>query len=944
MEGVIRQLYDYDGSNLFPRTRPDAFVSSLQDSNAEGIRTIGELVDSSTPEYEPEFIYRVNGTWEGIPTDSSGQMYAAKISEIPGLHLGSVLSADLHVTNTVGQAVSGHTYPAGTLLEDIIRDMLTAGLTIPDVVATLVNAEFINVMVNNSPIANNGNMNMGDGDSLIITYGANFADGSFGPGENYDTSVFDSLHGSQSTFDAEEHRLYAGAYPVFMEVMRDSSLIYTATSDELNRLLSTGTVNFSDLTLTVTSGTSTFVLVIQYTGQADGVTPYRSDGMPSTASIGSGSTTYRFTITSTTAYDVTASVPRCEDDFRPAPFAVDVYDKNYVLSDYNANFILKSGYDVSVGGDSSTGVWSGDSVALYTKKSLFPDWELLDEGTGNPARYEKHDHTYVSVYSPVVSYDDGKFTKEAGYPLATFNSNNPKSVDSYLYAGCLLQNNPTMSIYRGASSVYSGALGYGTKATKTLVDWTRNWDNSEQIDFGYIITFNDANSGVINTGNTTLSTGNNYKLRLSVPYTANTITPVKSNGHDSSVTITAGNLIVESGTFEVKQEVDVSTDKPFYTIEYITINNNNYYNGDTVPYNSHSSDFTRNATVHFSYTDGNFKPGNSTYTDEEFNANHGVQNARLAAGCPRTGVVILRANNSSVGNTGAGSTTIDVSVIAAWSGTTVTFVTQGSYGDSTANAYKRSSRPSNVHIDAVSNSAMSNEFKLTFDGTLSKGVTAVTNGNGAVRINSGAWSGTTAGSSVTASVVPGNNVTVEANALNGYTFAGWSSDDAALVPDSSSNPYTFTMPNGNIAMRATFATSSDEYHFVMATTTDSNISGTTYSNVEQLINTSGNTVHFNTTTSSLPPTYSDATGYNGVGAGRKVFVIAAPVDYKSAKVYSTGGMDQQLEFTLEPIASSDNGIPYSSSSTDNVKYRLFKYKWYTPSGLVAERVELSKQA
>ena len=49
MDGVVRQLYDYDGSNLFPRTKPSAFVSDLYDSSATGITTIGELIDSSMP-------------------------------------------------------------------------------------------------------------------------------------------------------------------------------------------------------------------------------------------------------------------------------------------------------------------------------------------------------------------------------------------------------------------------------------------------------------------------------------------------------------------------------------------------------------------------------------------------------------------------------------------------------------------------------------------------------------------------------------------------------------------------------------------------------------------------------------------------------------------------------------------------------------------------------
>ena len=154
MEGVIRQLYDYDGSNLFPRTRPDAFVSCLQDSVNTGIETIGELIDSSTPgtytidgsvmDYEPEFIYRIPvSDVEALGnTDSSGTLKAVKLTQVSALHFNAVLSQDFTVTNGVGDATLGKTYAAGTLLETIIIDMLSGG-AVPDVTRELPGATYI---------------------------------------------------------------------------------------------------------------------------------------------------------------------------------------------------------------------------------------------------------------------------------------------------------------------------------------------------------------------------------------------------------------------------------------------------------------------------------------------------------------------------------------------------------------------------------------------------------------------------------------------------------------------------------------------------------------------------------------------------------------------------------------------------------------------------------
>ena len=152
--------------------------------------------------------------------------------------------------------------------------------------------------------------------------------------------------------------------------------------------------------------------------------------------------------------------------------------------------------------------------------------------------------------------------------------------------------------------------------------------------------------------------------------------------------------------------------------------------------------------------------------------------------------------------------------------------------------------------------------------------------------------------------------------------------------------YAVTLEGTIYGEEVSFTTSTPQtdYHFVVVTTTDNNVNTTTYSTVDQLL-VSGNTIHCNKTQSTTPPTYIDTDTYHGLGAGRKVFVIAAPIEYKTAKIY-VAGFDQGLTFTLEPPAESMNGIPYSNG--DVVNYRLFKYRCTGVSGYIINKIELTQ--
>ena len=948
MDGVIRQLYDYDGSNLFPRTRPNALVSDFEDSTAVGIRTIGEHIDSSTPTYEPEFVYRVKGDDPDATVDSSGDLHAAKISDIPGL-LGAVLLTDLYVTNPVGSAAYHHLYEAGTPLETIIRDMLTAGSSIYDVAKALVNAQFVNVTVNGSPISSGSTKNMVEGETANISFGATYADGYFYPDGYYLPEIFADNHSDQPTYNVSENRLYAATAPSSLKMTKAGTEIYSADSTVLNNLKNNGSVTITADPITIPAGSQTYVLTLTYSGQANTVHPKKSDGTASSQSIGGSTKTFSFTIVGAQAdvYDVVLDGgPEIMSMTTPIGFGVDVFDSSFDIANASTyNFIIKSKYDID--NNTSTGIWNGDSAVLFVKKALYPNWYLTDPDTGNPwALPVNNVPEQYTVQGPCISFADGIFLKQSGYPLNTFRTNNPR-VDQYgaLFAGCELDNAPTLGIYKGSTSIKTTSVTYGTIADKIVVDSTDNWDQSiHDIPVDSAICFKSVTAGTLDMNSSTFATSGTYKLKLTVPYSENTVRPKKSDNTNSDVSIAAGSDVIESNTFEVKQEVNVSVGKtPTIAINKITIGSTDYSDGASVPASVFDGTSAVAAIVHYTYTDGYFVPANSTYTTAEFDNNNApnASNGRLSGGTSVNGLVTLRLNNTDT-STGTGGT-INTLLPSTLMGQDASFVVKCLHTASTVTPKKRSTRPSNVSM-AVAN-ITSDAFRLTFSGIETKGITAKTAGNGAVRIKAagGSWSGwsnTTANSSVSMNVAPGTEMTVNASANSGYTFEKWTSNNAS-IDGSTSNPYTFNtpVPGANATVTASFiALPSEDYHYVMVTIPDTSTGTTTFNSVSDLLNYS-TTVHFNDTESTLTIPYEKTGTYASVGANRKVFVIAAPVDYKSAKIY-VGGMDQQLNFVLEPEASSMNGIPYTSGS-NGVKYRLFKYRCTGNSGYVVGKVELN---
>ena len=144
--------------------------------------------------------------------------------------------------------------------------------------------------------------------------------------------------------------------------------------------------------------------------------------------------------------------------------------------------------------------------------------------------------------------------------------------------------------------------------------------------------------------------------------------------------------------------------------------------------------------------------------------------------------------------------------------------------------------------------------------------------------------------------------------------------------------------NSGTAMTLVFPSS--VYHFVLVTTMDTDVNNTTYSNVEELVTNSNNTIHFNEIQSLTPAIYANTNTYTGIGSNKRVFIIAAPVDFKSAKLY-VSGMDQQINFTLTPpVGEESDGILYSNDGSNGVKYRLFKFKSPFRNGFVSDRIEL----
>lgn len=942
MEGVIRQLYDYDGSNLFPRTRPDAFVSSLQDSDNTGIETIGELIDSSTPgtyiqdgetvDYEPEFVYRIPvSDCEALGgTDASGTLKAVKLTQVAALHFNAILSHDFTVENPVGDATLGKVYTAGTLLEDIIIDMLSGG-SIYDVGRVLPGAQFMVEYTNDgqtyNSIASGDVIEVNAGDSIKVRYQFTFTDGKYIPVTGYALDLFQANNdiaentGYYNDLGVDSY-LAAGTNPIRMQFKcQGESSPITSITDPVS-----GSLYGPDTIEQIPIGDKVYVITVDYSAGVS--TPYKSNNTPS-AKIAEGICGNPFTFTVRGAqvqvYDVYGRSPR------------DISGTTTGFS-FNQRLAAKNQYDISNG--TNTGLWTDDGLVIgltkYFDNTVGPYDEIHHNTNGDD----------TSVYGPVFSeLSTGRFYPNSGYPAATFSNYNSHigvSADpDYVPAGCNYTSPVSIGLYRqgGSSPITTKTVAYNGVVGKTM---TKNIDSKSSniaqdqgvtLTLSYYAALEYYEDSVINAQN--ITTAGKYYLKATLPYTASSIHAKKSDNTDSNVSITANGIEFISDYIEIQEEIDVSMNAPKVEILDISINGRSYANGDTVEYGAF--DANKGAVITFRYIDGNYMSSNTTkYTNAQFNTNNpGAVNGILDAGCNPDGNFYLWLDSTNTGRyTTVESQTATITyplTNMAGTGRRV-FSIVGSHTATQVSPKKKSTRESSNIIEA--NSMGSEGYMLNFAGAQTRTLTAIANpsNGGTVQINSGV-----AISSVSADIMPGSSVTLTASANNGFAFTKWQSSNTS-IGESTSNPWNITMPNGNATVNAIFAQPTDNYHFVMVTTNDTNVNGTTYNTVDELLDlTHLRQSHFDNTANSLSDPYTNTTGYSGVGSGRSVFVIAAPVEYKSAKIY-VGGSDQGLTFTLVPSTESMNGIPYSTGGT--VKYRLFKYRCMTPSGYNIDRVEL----
>lgn len=944
MEGVIRQLYDYDGSNLFPRTRPDAFVSCLQDSVNTGIETIGELIDSSTPgtytidgsvmDYEPEFIYRIPvSDVEALGnTDSSGTLKAVKLTQVSALHFNAVLSQDFTVTNGVGDATLGKTYAAGTLLETIIIDMLSGG-AVPDVTRELPGAVFTILYTTDgqtyNPISNGGVINAGTTDELKIKYGFVYSDGKYSPASDYDISLFEQFNNvvvndGYYIEDGDNSYLKAGTTPVTLKMQgaNDAEPV-NAQTDPVET-----TVYGPFLIENIQEGDKIYTVTLNYSaGQS---VPYKADGTQSGQKINAGQCApVMFTVrgVQVEVYDVISRSPLDMGGVQATGF------------NFNSRLHVINDYDLTH--NTSTGLWSDDGLKIGLTKYF--------DNTAAPVDYLRHDQggDDSSVYGPVFDVlSTGRFIPSAGYQNSVFISNNAGNViesdTPFVVAGCNYTRPVSIKLMNGNSAVSTKTISYGNDSQSIM---KKRSVVTSDLTVGYYAALEYYNNPIFDLANGVPA--GNYMLKAVLPYTASSVTAKKSDNTNSSVVISAGNIEVNSSTFTIKEEIDVTPIRPRIEIIDISINGVTYQNGGTVPYGS--SDANKYAEIHFRYTDGRFESANTAkYTVNEFDANNpGASNGRLLAGCEPTGNYTLYIDGVNTGQyttAQVGINTINYPMTGITQGEKL-FTVSGNHTATSVVPIKKSTRESSVTIEA--GSIVTNAFKLNFAGAQAKTLRLVSNprNGGRVRINSG-----TEAVEVSENIIPGTSVTVTASAASGYTFAEWTSSNTSALPGSTSNPYTFIMPNANITLTANFNTPTNDYHFVIVTTNDTDVNGTTYNTVDELFDSAHMvTTHFDipVQASTLPNTWPDPDNmpqgftypYFGVGAGRKVFVIAAPAEYTRAKIY-TAGMDQNAPFTVVPPAADSNGIPYTTGGS--VKYRLFKCKATTPSGYRIEKLELIK--
>lgn len=789
MHGFVRQLFDYDGSNLYPKTHPGAFVSSNPEADSQviGIKAIGELIPTATAGYEPEFVYRVA---ENQTSSDTNQLYAVKLRDVSTL-LGldyARLSEPLTVTNPIGIAGTSESeypngYPAGTSLELVIREMLTAGTSIYDVLKVLTEASVSVILVNGIPVSNGGSVSISEGTNINISFDASFADGWFYGANGYDNETFDSNHNGQAPyFDASNHRLYAGSPLNTVQLLENNVVVIDASQGIRDEMMDINGDHSGSHTFTYTTvmGNTNKVYEIKLIFGANTTQPYKSDGTVSHQTINGSTISYTFNLirAQVTEYDVVAHNPVVSSS----------------TFNIGTDYTIRSQYDAS--NNTNTGVWVGD--------------------------------TAFATFNKDFTFYDGYFTPETGWSVSDFETINAQQgniVNGKLLAACTVPNGSVTAKLNTNSSV-------NTTYQKT--------ESSDHVSAQFSI--NEQNvllNGAIVSSNT---------LKLDLPYSGNTTRALTSQGNNSNIDINAGKITFTSA-FNASTDFDVIIgNNPKVRIEYVVIDGSIYNDGDILRNHSESSESDINGTIVFRYDDGNFTPSNG-YNDNDFIDNNPGSYEELGIYYHDASCTIITVKKS-INSVESIATPVDSSIS----------FTDAAFADGKL------------------------EFKLKAEHSASQYIPKkLSTRNSSVRFDS--------------SIII--------------------SDALTLYPD---NPQ-------------------QNYHFVMVTTSDTSTGDTIYANVEQLL--TGTTVHFNDTSTAIPAIYTKTGSiFSNVGNYRNVFIVAAPVEYKVAKVYYSN-VDQGLTPVLVPVASSNNGIPYSANSTDNIKYRLFKFKNTLPVGYTLDKVELS---
>lgn len=968
MDGVVRQLYDYDGSNLFPRTKPSAFVSDLYDSSTTGITTIGELIDSSVPgeyrdpvtdasvDYEPEFVYRIPARDSEITGDASGTFKAVKLTDVSALHFDARLTEELTVTNIVGNAgkpdnphCPNGTYPAGTLLEVIIMDILTGDGTIYDVEHVLPGIHFTVEYTRNgldyNTLTSGQEVSANIGDSnLKLRYSFTFTDGKYKPTIGYDNAVFtlrnytNAPENSAYFVNDNPPYLVAGSIATRLSLTSNNgSVVY---NDETINTSSGITPRISDLGV-VTSGTKLYVITVSYSASQS--VPYRSNGTPSGLTITNGAGTFNFKITGVQAqvYDVrVGDIPSMmvgEFWHETGYIGVDVYDRNYTPAADNANLILKSKYDVQE--DSSTGIWTGDSVSLFTKKSLYPSWTYTAEG--EPIIMQLADASYP-VVSPVLYYTDGDFVRESGYPVNLFQQYNPLASTDSLYAQCNLTGNPSIGIYKGNTEVYIQQTPYNTKVAKAIADIDHpTGDPDVSVATEYALWFNGTSGTLMDTGNTALTSSGAYTLKFKVPYTANTIIPKKSDGTSSNVSIAAGVLEKTSTAFIVNQEVDVKAIDPSIHIEAITIDNvGTYYNGNTVDLS------TGTISGHYNFVvnnkEGSFTPESSTYTNTEFNNNNNTTGGKLAAGC-QFSTLTLNVNGSTVGTcAGAdldsgGHGNIYFTNLPVTGNLTAQIT--GAHSGSTVTAKKRSTRDSSANINPTSALA-SYQFitRVTMPSMRSVKLIANPSNGGTVRFSSTPAPG---GASDASTMTEGTSFTAIATPTANWSFVNWTKSSVSGTELSTSATYTAQVGNTDLVLYANFSAPVTPDYTARLLTTDKILeSGTTtfisgINTVEDVLlkRTSGTQIWTSVVPQNLTNLYTTYNfdggpinfGTNGSSQGRTIVAIVPATWSLKIIDLQLGGLNNSF-YGDENNGFNNTTAVTTLTSSDGNTYKVYARK------------------